>query len=141
MVQPMKLLTSGWPSMKSVHDGFQSNSKNCTKRNVWRSAKGFWKAVLLKVTISWRESSRKRKHGSKIMNRRVNAREWNGNMLICLTKERSKHIRLQESLCLQFLGLTKATAGTLSREGSTVHSARYIETLYDKLKPAIRRLL
>ena len=40
-----------------------------------------------------------------------------------------------------FGGFTRATAGTLSRERSTVHSARYSGTLCDKLKHAVRRLL
>ena len=34
MVQPMKISTTGWSSIKSVHDVYQSNSKNCTNRNV-----------------------------------------------------------------------------------------------------------
>jgi hypothetical protein len=33
MVQPMKLSTTGSPSIRSVHDGPQSNSQNFTKRN------------------------------------------------------------------------------------------------------------
>jgi hypothetical protein len=100
--------------------------------------------VLLKVTISWRESSRKTKRGSTILSQRVrvNARVWNGNFLTRLPRENTKNIRLQGSLCLQFWAVfTTATVGTLSREGSTVHSARYSGTLCDKLKHAVRRLL
>jgi hypothetical protein len=33
VVQPMKLSTTGFPSIKSVRDGSKSNSQNCTKRN------------------------------------------------------------------------------------------------------------
>jgi ribosomal protein S25 len=28
-------------NIKSLHDGSQSNSQNCTKRNIWTSANGF----------------------------------------------------------------------------------------------------
>lgn len=40
LVQPMILSTTGLSSIKSVHDGTQSNSQNCTKRNVWTSSNG-----------------------------------------------------------------------------------------------------
>jgi hypothetical protein len=33
VVQPMKLSTTGLPSIKSVRDGSKSNSQNCTNRN------------------------------------------------------------------------------------------------------------
>jgi hypothetical protein len=38
--------------------------------------------MVLKVTTSWNESSREMKLGSTIMSHRVNARVWNGNILI-----------------------------------------------------------
>jgi hypothetical protein len=58
MGQPMKLSITGLPSIKSVHDNSQSNSQNCEKRSVWTSANGFWITMVLKVTTSWKESSR-----------------------------------------------------------------------------------
>jgi hypothetical protein len=57
VVQPMKASTTGMTSIKSVRDRSQRNSQNCTKRNIWTSAKGFWIAMVLKVTTSWEESS------------------------------------------------------------------------------------
>ena len=87
VVQPMKLSTTDWPSIKSVHDGSQSNSKNCTKRNVRMSSNGFWIAMVLKVTTSWKELSWETKQGSTIVSDRVNARVWNGNVLTCLPGE------------------------------------------------------
>jgi hypothetical protein len=33
VVQPIKLSTTGLPSIKSLRDGSKSNSQNCTKRN------------------------------------------------------------------------------------------------------------
>jgi hypothetical protein len=81
MGQPMKLSTTGLPFIKSVHDGSQSNSQNCTKRSVWTSANGFCIAMVLKVTTSWNESSREMKHGSTVLGQRY-ARVWNGNILI-----------------------------------------------------------
>ena len=51
-VQPMKLSKTCLLSIKSVYDETQSNSLDCTKRNVWTSANGFWIAMVLKVTTS-----------------------------------------------------------------------------------------
>jgi len=77
MIQPMK----GMPSIKSVHDGFQSNSQNCTKRNIWTFANCFWIAMVLKVT-TWKESSLEMKLGPTITNQRVNTRVLIGNIVI-----------------------------------------------------------
>jgi hypothetical protein len=43
--------------------------------------------MLLKVTTSWNESLREMKHRSTIMSQRVNARVWNGNILIHLPQK------------------------------------------------------
>jgi hypothetical protein len=51
MDQPMKLSVIGLPSIKSVHNGSQSNSQNCTERNVATSANSFWVTVVPKMTI------------------------------------------------------------------------------------------
>ena len=126
MGQPMKLSTTGLAFIKSVHDGSQSNSQNCTKRNVWTSANGFWIAMVLKVTISWNESLREMKHGSTIMNQRVNARVWCGNILIGLPKKRSF-----------FGGSQRLLLEHYEERGSTMNSAHYSEMLCDKLKPVI----
>jgi len=98
VIQPMK----GMPSIKSVHDGFQSNSQNCTKRDVWTSANGFWIAMVLKVT-TWKESFLEMKLGPTILNQRVNTRVWIGNIVIHPPRKSSKCIQPQEILCLQFL--------------------------------------
>jgi hypothetical protein len=74
LVQPMKLSTTGLPSIKPVHYGSQNNSQNCTKRNVWTSANSFWIAMVLQVTASWKESSWEMKRGSTILSQTVNAR-------------------------------------------------------------------
>ena len=103
----------------------QKQLKNCTKRNVWISANGFWIAMVLKVTISWRESSWE-------MKQRVNNKVWNGNILTCPSRDSSKRIQPQESLCLQFLGLTRGATGTSSREGFSSERCS-LEMLYDKL--------
>ena len=97
-----EIIHNSLPSIKSVQDESLSNSKNCTKRIIWTSENGFWIAMMLTVTISWTESSRKTKHGHTIMSQRINARVWNGNILTRLPRESSKRIRLQERLCLQF---------------------------------------
>ena len=78
VVQPMKVSTTGMPSMKSVHDGPQSISQNCTKRNNCTSANGFWIAMVLKVTTSWKESSLEIKSRPTITNQRINTKsmEW-----------------------------------------------------------------
>jgi len=77
MGQPMKLSTTSLPSIKSVLDGSQSNSQNCTKRSVWTSANSFWITMVLKVTTSWNESSREMKHGSTVLSQRVRqSMEW-----------------------------------------------------------------
>ena len=102
--QPMKLFTVGLPSIKSVHNGSQSNSQNSTKRNVCISANGFWIPMVLKVTTSWKESSWEMKNGSTIMSQRVNTREWNGNIIIYPPRICSKCIQPQESSCFQFFG-------------------------------------
>jgi len=103
VIQPMKVSTTGMPSVKSVHDGSQSNSKNCTKRSIWTSANGFRIAMVLKVTTSWKESSLEMKLGPTITNHRLNTRVWIGNMVIHPPRKSSKRIQPQESLCLQFL--------------------------------------
>jgi hypothetical protein len=90
-----------------VHDGSQWESQNWTKRNVWTSANGFWITVVLKVTTSWKGSSREMKHGSTITNHRLNARVWNGNIPTCPPGKSSECIQLQEGLCLQFFGTLK----------------------------------
>ena len=78
----MKLFTTGLPFIKSVSDGSQNNSQNCTKGNIWTSANGFWIDMVLKVTTSWKESSLEMKLWPNIRNQRVNIRVWNGNTLI-----------------------------------------------------------
>jgi len=47
---PMKLSTTGLPSIESFRDGSKSNTQNGTKRNVLTSGNGFWIAMVLKVT-------------------------------------------------------------------------------------------
>jgi len=116
MVQPVKLSTTVLLSIESLHNGSRSNSQNCTKRSVWISANGFWIVMVLKVTIFWKELSQEMKYGSTITSQRVNARVWNGNIIICQPRKSTKCIQPQEGLCLQFLGFTRATTGTLSRE-------------------------
>ena len=69
--KPVKLSTTGCASIKSAHDGSQSTSKNCTNRNIWMSSNVFWITVVLKMTTSWKESSRETKHGSTIMSQSV----------------------------------------------------------------------
>ena len=97
MVQPMKLSTTGLPSIKSVHDGSQSNSQNCTKRNIWTSANGFWIAMVLKMATSWKESSLEMKLWPTITTQRVNTKVWNANILIHLPRKSSKCIQPQGS--------------------------------------------
>jgi hypothetical protein len=109
----VKLSTTGLPSIKSEHDGSQSNSQNGTKRNVWTSANGLFIAVVLKVTTSWKEWLREIKHGSTTMIQRVNTRVWNGNILIHPPRKSSKRIQPQESLCLQIQGIKRVATGTL----------------------------
>ena len=58
-----------------------NKSQNCTNIKVWTSANGFWIAMVLKATTSWKECSREMKHGSTITRQRVKARVWNGNIL------------------------------------------------------------
>jgi len=104
---------------KSVHDGSQRESQIWTKRNVRTSANSFWITVVLKVTPSWKESSREMKLGSTIANQRLNARVWNGNIPTCPPSKSSECIQLQDaSNCRKayayiVLGLTRATTGTL----------------------------
>ena len=118
VVQPMKVSTTGIPSIKSVHDGSQSNSQNYTKRSIWTSANGFWIAKVLKVTTSWKESSLEMKLGPTITNQRVNTRVWIGNIVVYPPRKSSKRIQPQESLCLQFLEHYEGT-------GATMNSAHY----------------
>jgi hypothetical protein len=73
------------------------------KRNVWTSAKVLLIAVVLKVTISWKEWLRDIKHGSTTMSQRVNTGVWIGNVVINPSRKSSKRIQPQERLCLQFL--------------------------------------
>jgi len=68
------------------------------KRNVWTSANGLLIAVVLKVTTSWKEWLREIKHGSTIISQRVNARVWNGNILIRPPRKSSERIQPQESV-------------------------------------------
>jgi hypothetical protein len=82
VVQPVKVSTTGMPSIKSVRDGSQRNSPNCTKRSIWTSAKAFWIAMVLHVTTSWKESSLEMKLWPTITNQRVNTRVWIGNIVI-----------------------------------------------------------
>jgi len=82
VVQPLKVFTTGMPSIKSVNGGSQSNSRSCTKRHIWTSANDLWIAVVLKVTTSWKDSSLEMKLGPTVMNQRVNARVWIGNVVI-----------------------------------------------------------
>ena len=117
MGQPMKLSTTGLPSLKSVHDGSQSNSQNCTKRNVWASANGFWIAMVLKVTIFWNESSRDMKHGSTIMSQRVNTRVWNRNILICPPKTAQKTPHCRKANAHSFLGTHKGYYRNIMKRG------------------------
>jgi hypothetical protein len=113
----MKLSTTGLPSIKSVHDESQSNSQNCTRTNFWTPANDFWFTVVLKVTTFWKESSQEKKHGSIIISQRVNARVWNGHILIHPPRKGSNASNCRKAYADSFLGLTGATAGTLSREG------------------------
>jgi hypothetical protein len=70
----MKLSTTGFPPIKPVHVASQSNLQNYTKRNIWTSANGFWIAVVLQVTSSWKKLSWEMKHGSTLLSQRVNSR-------------------------------------------------------------------
>jgi len=110
IVQHMKLSTAGLLSIKSVQGGSQSNSKNCTERNVWTSANSLWMAVVLKVTTAWKESSWEMKPGTAIMSQIV-------NILIHPPRKSSILIQRQKAYAYSFLELTTATNGTLSREG------------------------
>jgi hypothetical protein len=121
MVKPMEFSTRGFLFIKSVHDGFQSNSES-QNRNVWTSTNGFWIAMLTKVTPSWKKSVREMKHESTLRSWRVNASVWSGNIFIFPSRKSSKRIQPQEKLCLQFVsggvgvGCTRTADGTLSRE-------------------------
>jgi hypothetical protein len=59
-------------------------------------------AVVLKMTISWKEWLREIKHGSTTMSQRVNTIVLIGNVVIHTSRKSSKHIQPQERLCLQF---------------------------------------
>ena len=98
---------------KSVHDGSQRESQNWTKWNVRTAANGFWITVVLKVTTSWKGSSREIKHGSTVTNQRLNAKVWNGNIPTCPPSKSSECIQLQKACAYSFLGLTRASTGTL----------------------------
>ena len=104
MIQPMKVSTASMPSIKSVHDGSQSNSQNCTKRSIWTSANSFWIAMVLKVTTSWKESSLEMKLGPIITNQRVNTRVWIGNIRHSPTKKKFKTHSTTGKLMLTVFG-------------------------------------
>jgi hypothetical protein len=80
---------------------------------------GFWIAVVLKVTTFWKESSQEMKYESPIMNQRVNARVWNGNILICQPRKSSECIQPQEGLCIQFIGTHKGYYWNIIKRGVT----------------------
>ena len=131
----MKLSKTGMTSIKSVNSGSQSNSQNCTKRNIWTSANGSWITVVLKVTTSWKELSREMKHGPTIISQRVNTGVWNGNILIHLPKESSNCIQSTTGkLMLTVFGTQVATTGTLSGDGL---NSEQCSLQRDNLKPAI----
>ena len=129
LVQPMKLSITGLPFIKPVHDGSQSNSQNCTKWNVWTSANGFWIAMVLQVTASWKESSWEMKRGSTILSQRVNreglknpmlinqsnTRVWNGKILI-RPPSKSSNCNRRRAYAYRFWD-TSASTGKLSRDG------------------------
>jgi hypothetical protein len=70
----MKLSTTGFPPIKPVHVGSQSNLQICIKRNIWTSENGFWIAMVMQVTASWKKLSWEMKHGSTLLSQRVNSR-------------------------------------------------------------------
>jgi hypothetical protein len=76
------------------------------------------------------------------MSQRVNARVWNANISFARQEKFKTHPTVGKFVLAVFFlggGITGAITGTLSREGSTVNSARYSKMLCEKLKLAIRR--
>jgi hypothetical protein len=108
VVQSMKVSTTGMPSIKSVRDGSQSTSQNCTKRSIWTSANDFSIPMVLKVTTSRKESSLKMKLGATITNQRVKTRVWMGNIVIHPPRRVQSHSTAGKLMLTVF--------GTLSRD-------------------------
>jgi hypothetical protein len=67
------------------------------KKNVWTSANALRIVVVPKAITSWKESSWEMEDGSNITSQRANARVWKANILICLPRNSSKRIQLQEN--------------------------------------------
>ena len=90
--------------------------------------------MVLEVTTFWKESSQEMKYGFTIMSQRVNARVWNGKILICQPRGSSKHVQLQEGLCFQVFGTQQGLLLEHYQErGYTLNSARCGDMLCDKL--------
>lgn len=94
--------------------------------------------MVLEVTTFWKELSQEMKYRFTVMSQRVNARVWNGKILICQPRESSKHVQLQEGLSFQFFGTQQGLLLEHYQErGYTVNSARCGDMLCDKLKPPV----